>query len=63
MKVTLPKYNGSYCQNCGHPSHCGGPLYLEVKDYGVNSEPYNIKACSCCRCKSCEKSISDAKKS
>jgi hypothetical protein len=54
MKMTLPRYEGTSCQNCGHSSHCGNPLYLEVRDYGVDAEPYQIKACSSCRCKLCE---------
>jgi len=52
MKVTLPQRDGTVCQNCGHPHH-DGALWLEVRDYGVDAEPYHIKACDTCRCKKC----------
>ena len=51
MKVTLPRQDGTACENCGHPHH-DGTLWLEVRDYN-KQEPYFIKACECCRCKSC----------
>lgn len=43
------------CQNCGHPQHCGTPLWREEKDYGTDDEPYQIKVCEHCRCKDCIK--------
>ena len=61
MKVTLPRQDGTACQNCGHPHH-DGALWLEVRDYGVDAEPYMIKACECCRCKSCSEKQSKSPK-
>lgn len=43
----------TYCQNCGHNSHCGAPLWREERDYGTDDEPYQIKVCEHCRCKEC----------
>lgn len=42
----------TYCQNCGHNSHCGAPLWREERDY--DDEPYQIKVCEHCRCKECQ---------
>lgn len=56
--VTLPEYKSTTCTVCGHPSHCSGPLYLDVKDYQCdNPDPYHqrqIKACHQCSCKLCK---------
>ena len=39
------------CQNCGHESHCGKPLWKSV-DF---REPDNIiKVCEHCRCNECK---------
>ena len=46
-------YKPINCKNCGHPQHCGSPRYLEVKDYGVDCEPYTIRACDACSCENC----------
>jgi len=46
-------YKPNSCKTCGHPSHCEGAYYLEVKDLQVDEEPYMIKACNKCRCKAC----------
>ncbi len=44
----------SSCQNCGHESHCGTPLWKEIKvhDPALKENPI-IKVCQCCRCKHC----------
>ena len=36
----------TYCNNCGHESHCGNQL---IKD--------NIEVCKHCRCEKCETDI------
>lgn len=55
--VTLPEYKSTHCKICGHPSHCGTPLWLEVTDYAVDNikEPRQIKACYGCSCSECNK--------
>jgi hypothetical protein len=50
------EYKTKHCKNCGHPQHCGSAHWMEVKDYGVDSEPYLIKACDTCQCNDCSKS-------
>ncbi len=46
------------CQNCGHESHCGVPLYKDYRreyyDHGVEGQ---IKVCECCRCEECVKNV------
>lgn len=44
-----------YCQNCGHESHCGIPLWKEVKinDPFLGQNP-SIKVCNHCRCDKCQ---------
>lgn len=46
-------YKPISCKNCGHPQHCGSAYWMQVKDYGVDCEPYRIKACEMCRCDTC----------
>jgi len=41
------------CKNCGHPSHCGGPLHRDETDY--DGRLYTIKVCYNCNCKNCSK--------
>ncbi len=43
----------TYCQNCGHESHCGTQLFKDFKD-GEN-KIINIKVCEHCRCQACQK--------
>jgi hypothetical protein len=52
--VGLTGVASSGCRNCGHPSHCGGPLREETysswgKRLGV------IDICRNCTCTNCEK--------
>lgn len=47
------EYKPIKCQNCGDNSHCGSVNWREIRDYGVDCEPYYIKACDACRCKEC----------
>lgn len=48
-------YKPISCKNCGHPQHCESAYWMEVKDYGVDSEPYHIKVCEMCQCNTCRK--------
>ncbi len=43
------------CQNCGHGSHCGSPLWKEVIDYPreQQTEYRQIEVCKHCRCSQC----------
>lgn len=43
----------SHCKNCGHPSHCGVPLYSENHFSLKNELPDRIKLCDCCVCTEC----------
>lgn len=43
----------SYCKNCGHPSHCGIPLYSENHFNLKNEIQHGIKLCDSCRCEEC----------
>ena len=52
------EHTSGHCQNCGHPSHCGGSLQQEVRVYPVVvKDNFNhtrmIEICKCCRCKNC----------
>ena len=41
------------CQNCGHESHCGVPLWKEFRrayDHGPEGQ---IEVCKQCRCEYC----------
>ncbi len=43
------------CQNCGHESHCGVPLWKEFRrayDHGPEGQ---IEVCKHCRCEYCSK--------
>jgi hypothetical protein len=43
----------SYCKNCGHPSHCGIPLYSE-NHFSLKDEiQQGIKLCDSCSCEEC----------
>ena len=35
------EHTNGHCQNCGHPSHCGGSLQQEVRDYPVDIKDNN----------------------
>ena len=44
----------SNCQNCGHPSHCGNPLWEEYRRDPYNKGPEGrIEVCKSCRCPMC----------
>jgi len=49
------------CNNCGHPSHCGGPLYEDAwNEYGRRLG--RIEICKSCTCNDCStKDISECK--
>lgn len=59
--VSKPKeHTNGHCKNCGHPSHCGGSLQQEVRDYPVDvkdnyTNTWMIEVCKSCRCKNCTK--------
>jgi len=38
----------TYCNNCGHESHCGNNFWKD-----------NIEVCKHCRCEKCEISLED----
>jgi len=42
------------CNICGHPRHCGTPLWREEKDY--DGREYQIQVCYGCSCKKCNES-------
>ena len=44
----------TYCQNCGHESHCGIPLLREERNYKQELLG-QIEVCKSCRCEVCEK--------
>ena len=44
----------TYCQNCGHSSHCGTGKYATFKDYQCDGGEYReVKICEHCRCSEC----------
>ena len=45
----------TYCQNCGHESHCGIPLLKDEYNY-KNELLGQIEVCKCCRCENCSAS-------
>lgn len=53
-KMILPERKSKSCQNCGHGHH-DGALWIQVRDYGTDDEPYSIKACDTCTCDDCTK--------
>ena len=56
-------YRPVSCQNCGHPQHCGGAYYMQVRDYGpIPDEPRTIKACDSCRCVDCSNETNQLEK-
>ena len=46
----------TYCNNCGHNSHCGVPYSVEDED-GYTGEAYMREVCKHCRCSECETDI------
>ncbi len=40
------------CQNCGHESHCGVPLWKEFRPPGKGIQG-QIQVCKQCRCENC----------
>jgi hypothetical protein len=48
-------YTSTSCRICGHESHCGGPLWKEVKDYACEqpASPRSIEICKHCSCSNC----------
>ena len=43
----------TYCQNCGHESHCGIPLLREERNYKKELLG-QIEVCKNCLCEVCE---------
>ena len=43
------------CNICGHESHCGSPLWKEVRDYASEQGPTHrsIEVCKSCSCTKC----------
>jgi hypothetical protein len=59
MTVNGGTYSGTTgsntrCENCGHPSHCGSPLY-EDKWSAYGRRLGHIDICKQCRCEECTK--------
>ena len=48
----------TYCNNCGHESHCGN-RYTEEDEDGFTGEAYEREICKHCRCEKCELSLED----
>ena len=47
-------YKPKSCRNCGHPQHCGGSYWLEIKElHDDNEGPYVVEACKKCSCEDC----------
>jgi hypothetical protein len=40
-----------YCDNCGHPAHCGEKLRKDVQN--TTTETVNIEVCAHCICEAC----------
>ena len=43
----------TYCQNCGHESHCGIPKYREERNWR-GERLGEIEVCKFCRCVECK---------
>jgi tRNA G26 N,N-dimethylase Trm1 len=45
----------NYCDNCGHESHCAGPLHRDEKEMllGQIVHEWCIEVCRSCYCKEC----------
>jgi hypothetical protein len=45
----------NYCDNCGHESHCEGPLHRDEKEMllGQIVHEWCIEVCRSCYCKEC----------
>lgn len=53
VKEESREYKMTSCQNCGHESHCGTPLWKEYRrayDHGPEGQ---YEACKVCRCERC----------
>ena len=46
----------TYCNNCGHESHCGS-RYTEEDEDRFTGEAYEREICKHCRCEKCETDI------
>ena len=51
----------TYCNNCGHESHCKTRLTTTDED-GYTGESYEREICKHCRCDKCEVNIEDETK-
>jgi len=51
----------TYCNNCGHQSHCGTNFSVEDED-GFTGEAYKREICKHCRCEKCESNYEDEEK-
>ena len=48
------KQTDTHCEICGHPSHCGGPTTMTVRDYSVDGGALReIQVCNHCSCDKC----------
>lgn len=48
-------HHGTYCSICGHPSHCGVPASVTVKDYAVDGGTVRtMEVCKHCNCDKCK---------
>ena len=59
--MTIENWKPTNCTNCGHPSHCGQPLWLENTGYPQDGNNF-YKACSFCNCPNVIKEIQMIKK-
>lgn len=48
------RQTSTYCNNCGHGSHCGGNATMNMKDYACDGgEIREIVVCKHCNCSKC----------
>lgn len=40
-----------YCDNCGHPAHCGEKFRKDIQN--SPTETVNVEVCAHCICKAC----------
>lgn len=60
--VVLYTHHGLYCKICGHPSHCGVPASVTVKDYAVDGGIVRtMEVCKHCNCDECNESTTEEK--
>lgn len=52
--MSIENWKPTNCIVCGHPSHCGQPLWLENTGYPQDGNNF-YKACHSCSCEKCNK--------